>query len=97
LYYHDYEHPAEHNVARHYGVITDRFKLVHFYEPEFNYWELFDLEKDPHELHSVFNDTEYRDTRQILEKELARLRTELKVPEKDPKGSELPPRDRTGD
>jgi arylsulfatase A-like enzyme len=97
FYYHYYEHPAEHNVARHYGVVTDRYKLVHFYEPEFNYWELFDLEKDPHELHSVYDDPNYGDIRKTLETELARLRTELKVPEKDPKGSELPPRDRTGD
>jgi arylsulfatase A-like enzyme len=97
FYYHYYEHPAVHNVARHYGVITDRYKLVHFYEPEFNYWELFDLQKDPHELHSVYNDAEYHDAQKQLETELARLRTELKVPEKDPKASELPVRDKTPD
>ncbi|HEY3901588.1 MAG TPA: sulfatase [Chthoniobacter sp.] len=97
FYYHYYEHPAVHNVARHYGVITDRYKLVHFYEPEFNYWELFDTQKDPHELHSVYNEAEYSDVRKRLETELARLRTELKVPEKDPKASELPVRDKTPD
>jgi arylsulfatase A-like enzyme len=84
FYYHYYEHPAEHNVARQYGVITDRYKLVHFYEPEFNYWEMFDLQKDPHEMKSVFGDAEYAATQKELEKELAKLRTDLKVPEQDP-------------
>ncbi|HSU52643.1 MAG TPA: sulfatase, partial [Candidatus Dormibacteraeota bacterium] len=60
FYYHYYEYPGWHSVARHYGVVTDRFKLVHFYEPEFNYWEMFDLQKDPHELKSVYGTDEYR-------------------------------------
>ena len=30
LYYHFYEYPAEHMVKRHYGVRTDRYKLIHF-------------------------------------------------------------------
>ena len=50
FYYHYYEYPGPHNVHRHYGVVTDRYKLVHFYEPEMNEWELFDLETDPREL-----------------------------------------------
>jgi len=37
FYYHYYEHPGPHNVPRQYGVITDRYKLVHFYEPQYNY------------------------------------------------------------
>lgn len=84
FYYHYYEHPAEHNVARHYGIITTRYKLVHFYEPEFNYWELFDLQKDPQEMHSLFADPQYAQTQKELETELARLRKELKVPAEDP-------------
>lgn len=97
FYYHYYEHPAVHQVARHYGVVNDRYKLVHFYEPEFNYWELFDLQKDPHELRSVYGNTEYADVQKKLEAELARLRLELKVPEQDPPGSVLPVRDRKPD
>ena len=84
FYYHYYEHPAEHKVARHYGVVTDRFKLVHFYEPEFNYWELFDLKKDPRELKSVHGRPEYAAAQRDLEEELARLRRDLKVPPADP-------------
>ena len=92
LYYHYYEYPGPHNVRRHYGVVTARYKLVHFYEPDMNYWELFDLKSDPHELRSVYGQKEYADTQKDLEKELARLRMELKVPEKDPPESFIKPR-----
>ena len=92
FYYHYYEHPAEHNVPRQYGVVTERYKLVHFYEPEYNYWELFDLQKDPQELKSVFDDPTYAQTRKDLEVELARLRQELKVPAEDPPVTYLRPR-----
>ncbi len=84
FYYHYYERPGPHNVARHYGVVTDRYKLVRFYEPMFDYWELFDLKADPKELTSVYDDPKYAATRKELEAELARLRTELKVPDTDP-------------
>jgi arylsulfatase A-like enzyme len=84
FYYHYYEHPGPHNVPRHYGVVTDRYKLVHFYEPALNYWELFDLTKDPHELRSVLGRPEYAAAQKELEAELARLRRELKVPDPDP-------------
>ncbi len=84
FYYHYYEHPAEHNVARQYGIVTDRYKLVHFYEPAFNYWELFDLQTDPLELKSIFNDPAYASTQHDLETQLAALRIQLKEPEKDP-------------
>ena len=84
FYYHYYEHPGPHNVARHYGVVTDRYKLVHFYEPAFNYWELFDLEKDPQEMRSVYGQSDYAPVQKQLGAELTRLRKELKVPEQDP-------------
>ncbi len=91
FYYHYYEHPAVHNVARQYGIVTDRYKLVHFYEPEFNYWELFDLQKDPEELTSVYDRTDYAQVQAELHKDLDRLRAELKVPAQDPPGSIIPP------
>ena len=90
FYYHYYEHPAVHNVAKQYGVITDRYKLVHFYEPEFNYWELFDLTNDPYELKSVYGDPAYSDAQKKLHVELDRLRSELKVPEQDPPEAVIP-------
>jgi len=91
FYYHYYEHPAVHNVARHYGIVTDRYKLAYFYEPEFNYWELFDLQNDPHELKSVYDDSSYAEVRKTLHKELDELRRELKVPEQDPPETMLKP------
>jgi arylsulfatase A-like enzyme len=79
-------------VARHYGVVTDRYKLVHFYEPNMNYWELFDLQKDPRELRSVFGQADYAKTQKELETELTRLRAELKVTPQDPPESAIVPR-----
>ena len=83
FYYHYYEDGGEHKVAKHYGVITDRYKLAHFYNLQPPYWELYDLQKDPQEMRSVFGQTDYADAQKELEKELARLRKELQVPEKD--------------
>ena len=51
MYYHYYEFPGAHSVRRHYGVRTQRHKLIHFYN--LDAWELFDLEKDPNELQSA--------------------------------------------
>jgi arylsulfatase A-like enzyme len=84
FYYHYYEYPGVHSVRRHYGVVTDRYKLIHFYESDVNYWELFDLTEDPFELRSVYDQPKYADTQKVLLAELKRLRAELKVPEQDP-------------
>jgi arylsulfatase A-like enzyme len=94
FYYHYYEYPAVHSVARHYAVVTDRYKLVHFYEPEFNYWELFDLKKDPKELRSVYGRPEYAKIQAELHEEVKHLRQELNVPEQDPPEAALPRRRR---
>jgi arylsulfatase A-like enzyme len=83
FYYHYYEYPVPHKVRPHYGVITDRYKLVRFYGFDADYWELFDLQKDPREMRSVFDDPGYSKVQKELETELARLRKELKVPEQD--------------
>ena len=84
FYYHYYEHPAEHNVARQYGIVTEQYKLVYFYEPQMNYWELFDLNNDPLELTSVYNNPAYTAIQTDLHHRLDRLRADLKVPAKDP-------------
>ena len=79
IYYHYYEFPGAHSVRRHYGVRTDRYKLIYFYN--LDEWELFDLEKDPKELHSVYAEPAYADTVKTMKAELQRLRTLYKVPE----------------
>ncbi len=71
LYYHYYEFPGVHAVARHRGVRTDRHKLIHYYQT--GEWELFDLERDPMELQSVHADPAYAALRAELEAELERL------------------------
>lgn len=53
LYYHFHEYPAEHMVKRHYGVRDSRYKLIHFYN-DIDKWELYDLEKDPTEMHNIY-------------------------------------------
>ncbi|MCX7887522.1 MAG: sulfatase [Verrucomicrobiae bacterium] len=91
FYYHYYEYPGPHNVRKHYGIVTDRYKLFHFYEPDLNYWTLIDRQKDPHELRNVYDDPAYASVRKTLHEELNRLRAELKVPTEDPPES-YPPR-----
>jgi len=85
VYYRYWMHDDNaHHIWAHYGVRTRRYKLIYFYNrglgqpgtgtdeqpPE---WELFDLDRDPDELHSVHDDPAYADVRRSLEKELARL------------------------
>ena len=78
LYYHYYEFPVPHRVRPHYGVITDRYKLVHYYKPDVDDWELLDREKDPLEVKSFYNDPAYADTVKELKAEILRLQAEVK-------------------
>ncbi|MEX1097074.1 MAG: sulfatase [Planctomycetales bacterium] len=79
VYYHFYEFPGVHAVRRHCGVRTDRHKLIHFYN--LDEWELFDLEQDPHELKSVYDDPAYADVVARLKAELKRLQAHYRVPD----------------
>jgi len=83
FYYHYYEFPADHHVRPHYGVITDRYTMVHFYWPDTDYWELFDREKDPAEMKSLFGDPAYAEVQTNLMQEVFRQRQILKEPAKD--------------
>jgi hypothetical protein len=49
-----------------------------------DYFELFDLATDPHELRSVYGDPAYAKVQAELTSELDRLRRDLKVPRIDP-------------
>ncbi|MBT3268218.1 sulfatase [Candidatus Poribacteria bacterium] len=86
MYYRYWMHLAHHHVYAHYGVRTLRHKLIYYYadgmgqpgsaddtkEPE---WELFDLERDPMELNSVYGDPAYADIVTELKAELDRLQS----------------------
>jgi len=87
FYYHYYEFPGAHSVRKHFGVVTDRYKLVRFYEPDVNEWEMYDVEKDPREMQSVYGQADYADVQARLHKELERLRTEVREPDEDPPAS----------
>ena len=78
LYYHYYEYPAEHAVRRHYGVRTDRYKLIHFYN-DIDAWELYDLVADPHEMKNLIDDPAYDKVERHLRKRVAALRKEYNV------------------
>lgn len=79
MYYRYFMHLAHHNVFAHYGIRTDRYKLIYYYErePEPPEWELFDLQQDPQELHSVYDHSDYQDVVRELKAQLRRLREEL--------------------
>ena len=72
LYYHFYEYPAEHAVKRHYGVRTDRYKLIHFYN-DIDTWELYDLQEDPSEMKNLYGQPGYEEITRQLEKKLVEL------------------------
>lgn len=71
VYYHYFEYPAVHSVKRHYGIRTDRYKLIHFYY-DIDAWELYDLKDDPAEMNNLVDLPEYAET-------LEKLKTELQV------------------
>ena len=88
MYYRYWMHKGGHNVYAHYGIRTQHHKLIYYYSdalgqagavdethnPE---WELFDLDKDPHELNNVYDDPEYKVVAKELRNELHRLQDEV--------------------
>lgn len=82
LYYHFYENPGFHGVARHYGVRTERYKLIHYYQND--EWELFDLEEDPGDLKNLYGTTGYAEITVDMQRRLTELREQYRVPETDP-------------
>jgi arylsulfatase A-like enzyme len=74
-YYQYYEGPGSprtsFDIARHYGLRTYHYTLVHFYD--YDEWELFDLAADPDQLTSVYGDPEYADIQQELKEKLDAL------------------------
>lgn len=86
VYYHYYEYPSWHSVKRHYGVRTDRYKLLHFYN-DIDQWELYDLETDPGEMNNLYGDPHYEEVKNLMHSTLARL--QLEVGDTDPDEKEL--------
>jgi arylsulfatase A-like enzyme len=89
VYYRYWEHDdGIHHVWAHYGIRTRRWKLVRYYAdglglpgtsdrtmpPE---WELFDLERDPREMHSLHDDPAYAGVLADLQTRLRALQAEV--------------------
>ena len=76
---------GDHNVPAHYGIRTERYKLIYYYslplgirgartselKPE---WELYDLLNDPAEMNNIYNDPQYRSIIEQLKMELLALK-----------------------
>ncbi|MCH2204653.1 MAG: sulfatase [Lentisphaerales bacterium] len=60
-----------HNVASHYGIRTERYKLIHF--PKTDEWEMFDLKKDKNEMTNLYSNPEHKGKVQELKKGLKGL------------------------
>jgi len=75
-YYRYYHDPGDHNTRAHYGLRTETHKLIYFWKKD--QWELFDLVKDPDELHNIYNDPGQKDLVAKLKTELYRLKKDLK-------------------
>jgi arylsulfatase A-like enzyme len=75
LYYHYYEGiERTHNVARQYGVRTRTHKLIRFKDVGMDHWEMYDLQDDPGEMRNIYDDPEYKGSRQELHEKLKELR-----------------------
>ncbi len=79
LYYHYYEFPAEHAVRRHYGVRTERYKLIHFYN-DIDVWELYDLQEDPMEMNNLYGKPGTEELTEELKSELEKLQVQYDDP-----------------
>jgi arylsulfatase A-like enzyme len=77
FYYRYEEYPVPHRIRPHEAVRTARYKLIHFDRGD---WELFDLETDPRELTSRYEDPAFAAIVKELKAELTRLRALYKVP-----------------
>ena len=76
MYYRYYHYPQDHRVQPHYGIRTEREKLIYF--NKIDSWEFYDLAKDPDELRNAYNDPQYRDMIDNLKAQLEGLKKEMK-------------------
>ncbi|MGF1735979.1 sulfatase family protein [Photobacterium satsumensis] len=81
VYYHYYMEGG-HNVPRHDGVRSERYKLIDFYSQNGGkgWFELYDLKADPNEINNVYEDPQYKDIRGSMMEELKKARADYQVP-----------------
>lgn len=92
-YYQYWMHMAHHDVPGHIAMRTKRYKLILFHGTQGTKgfgsersehrtppaWELYDLEKDPHEMVNVYDDPEYADVIAELKPRFKALRARIKA------------------
>ncbi|MDH4203841.1 MAG: sulfatase-like hydrolase/transferase, partial [Phycisphaerae bacterium] len=81
-YYRYWQHSED--LPGHFGIRGQRYKLAFFYgnglqknkknDPTTRYWDFFDLQKDPHELHNAYNDPQYQDVIKAMKAEILHQR-----------------------
>ncbi len=75
FYYRYYIQGGEHATPAHYGVRTEKYKLIYYYKVD--EWECFDLIRDPEELKNVYTDRAYAKIVKALKVELYRLKAQV--------------------
>ena len=60
-------------VKRHYAIVNEEFKLVHFYF-DVDEWELYDRKKDKNEMNNVYDDPAYAEVVKDLTQKLEEMR-----------------------
>ena len=89
MYYRYWMHnTSDHHVPAHYGLRTDRWKLICYYGKPLGMkganppdttpdWELFDLRNDPREMHNLYHDPKYARIVKTLTAELYQRQREV--------------------
>ena len=77
VYYHYYEFPSVHMVKRHYGIVSKKYKLVHYYY-DIDEWEFFDRKADPNELMNLYDHPKYQGIILKMKRKLKKLREKYK-------------------
>ena len=75
IYYHYYEKGF--GATPHYGVRTDHYKLIHFYDVV-DSWEFYDLERDPNEMKNLYTDPGYDQKIKELKDKMIELQIKYK-------------------
>jgi N-acetylglucosamine-6-sulfatase len=84
-YYRYWMHMAHHWNPSHFGIRTRQHKLIFYYGCDMSGgnqtppgWELYDMQKDPHEVRNVYDDPAYAEVAQRLKQQLAAKRREVR-------------------
>jgi uncharacterized protein len=78
IYYHYQEYNegrTSHRVAEHYGIRTERYKLMYIYRHDA--WEFYDLQTDPDEMNNLINDPVQADEIKYMKQRLKDLREQF--------------------